>query len=138
MNQPASPPLAPPVKAEPSSGAADRDAVLALINRDAVLALIKRYAQAFEQRNPDALRQIWPTLGNRYAVYTSSFESASSIRMQVQTESVKMSGDGTAATITAQFTEEYTPMRQKPRSVKGRTVFQLAKSNGTWVITDVH
>jgi serine/threonine protein kinase len=137
MNQPASPPLAPSVKAEPSSGAADRDAVLALINRDAVLALIKRYAQAFEQRNPDALRQIWPTLGNRYAVYKSSFESASSIRMQVQTESVKMSGDGTAATITAQFTEEYTPMRQKPRSVKGRTVFQVAKSNGTWVITDV-
>ncbi len=128
LNQPATPSTTPPVKPAPTSGAADNDAVL---------AVIKRYAQAFEQRNPDALHQIWPTMGNRYAGYKSSFESASSIRMQVQTEGVKISGDGTAATVTAQVTQEYTPKGQKPKSVKGRTVFQLAKSNGTWVITDV-
>jgi len=122
LNQPASLPAAPSVKPEPPSGAADSDAVL---------ALIKRYAQAFEQRNPDALRQIWPTMGKRYAGYKSSFDSASSIRMQIQTEGVKMSGDGTAAAVTAQFTEEYTPRGQKPKSVKGQTVFQLAKTTVT-------
>jgi len=128
LNQPVTPPTGPPVKTEPPSGAADSEAIL---------ALIKRYAQAFEQRNPDALRQTWPTMGNRYAGYKSAFESASSIRMQVQTESVKVSGDGATATVTAQVTQVYTPTGQKPKSVKGRTVFQLARSNGTWVITDV-
>jgi serine/threonine protein kinase len=124
-------PLAPPptpVKAEPSSGPADSDAVMALITR---------YAQAFEQRDPNALRQIWPTMGKRYAGYKNSFESASSIRMQVQTEGVKMSADGASAIVTAQVTQEYTPQGQKPRSAKGRSIFQLAKQNGTWAITDV-
>ncbi len=123
LNQP--PPAVPP---PPVSGALDNDAVL---------ALVKRYAQAFEQRNADALQQIWPTMGKLYAGYKTSFESASSIRMQVQTESVKISADGTTATVTAQVTQEYTPQGQKPRSVKGRTIFQFAKSNGSWVITNV-
>jgi serine/threonine protein kinase len=117
-----------PIKPEPSSGAADTDAVM---------ALIKRYAQAFEQRDPNALQQIWPTMGKRYAGYKNSFESASSIRMQVQTEGVKISADGATAIVTAQVAQEYTPQGQKPRSVKGRTIFQLAKRNGTWAITDV-
>jgi hypothetical protein len=127
LNQPP-PPVTTPVKPEVPSGAADSDAVL---------ALVKRYSQAFEQRNPDALHQIWPTMGKLYTGYKNSFESASSIRMQVQTESVKIAADGNTATVTGQFTEEYTPQGQKPRSVKGRTVFQFAKSNGTWVITNV-
>jgi len=126
LNQPP-PPVTPPPS--PSvSGAPDNDAVL---------ALVKRYAQAFEQRNPDALQQIWPTMGKLYAGYKNSFESASLIHMQVQTESVKISADGTTATVTAQVTQEYTPHGQKPRSVKGRTTFQFAKSNGSWVITSV-
>jgi eukaryotic-like serine/threonine-protein kinase len=126
-SQPLPPPVTP-VKPEASSGAGDNDAVL---------ALVKRYSQAFEQRNPAALQQIWPTMGKLYAGYKNSFESASSIRMQVQTESVKIAADGNSATVTGQFTEEYTPHGQKPRSVKGRTVFQFAKSNGVWVITSV-
>jgi serine/threonine protein kinase len=126
LSQP--PPPLTPAKPQVSTAAADNDAVL---------ALVRRYSQAFEQRNPDALQQIWPTMGRLYAGYKNSFESASSIRMQVQTESVNIASDGNTATVTGQFTEEYTPQGQKPRSVKGRTVFQFAKTNGTWVITNV-
>ncbi len=122
------PPPVAPVKPEVSSAAADSDAVL---------ALVKRYSQAFEQRNPNALQQIWPTMGKLYAGYKNAFEKASSIRMQVQTESVKIAADGNTATVTAQVTQEYTPQGEKPKSVKGRTIFQLAKSNGSWVITNV-
>ncbi|MGC1485570.1 MAG: protein kinase [Candidatus Acidiferrum sp.] len=122
------PPPATPVKPEVASGAADNDAVF---------ALIKQYSQAFEQRNPDALRKIWPTMGKLYTGYKNSFEKASAIRMQVQTENVQIGADGNTATVTAQFTEEYTPEGQKPRSVKGRTIFQFAKSNGSWIITNV-
>ncbi len=125
LNQP--PPPATPSKPDVSSTA----------DSDALLVLVKRYSQAFEQRNPDALLQIWPTMGKLYAGYKNSFEKASSIRMQVQTGSVKIAPDGNTATITTQFTEEYTPQGQKPRSVKGQTVFQFAKSNGAWVITSV-
>jgi serine/threonine protein kinase len=116
------------VKPETSSGAADSDAVL---------ALVKRYSEAFQQRNPDALQQIWPTMGKLYAGYKNSFERASSIRMQVQTESVKIGADGNTATVTAQVTQEYTPRGEKPKIAKGRTIFQFAKSNGVWVVTNV-
>ncbi|HEY6387962.1 MAG TPA: protein kinase [Candidatus Acidoferrum sp.] len=126
LNQP--PPTATPVPPPAVSGAVDNDAVL---------ALVKRYAQAFEQRNADALHQIWPNMGNLYTRYKTSFEKASSIRMQVQTESVKIGPDGNTATVTAEVTQEYTPQGEKPKSVKGRTTFQFAKSNGAWVITNV-
>jgi hypothetical protein len=127
LSQPA-PPTVTAVKPEASSGAADSDAVL---------ALVKRYSEAFQQRNPDALQQIWPTIGNLYARYKNSFEKASSIRMQVQTESVKIGADGNTATVTAQVTQEYIPRGEKPKIAKGRTIFQFAKSNGVWVITNV-
>jgi hypothetical protein len=122
------PPTVTVVKPDASSGAADSDAVL---------ALVKRYSEAFEQRNPDVLQQIWPTMGKLYARYKDSFEKAGSIRMQVQTEGVKIAADGNSATVTAQVTQEYTPRGEKPRSVKGRTIFQFAKSNGVWVITNI-
>jgi len=129
LNQPPPlPPVTPPVKPEQPS---------ATPAKDAVLALIKSYEQAYSQRDARALQQIWPTMGNRYAGLKGSFESASSIQMNVQTESVNVAPDGNTATVTAQFTEEYTPKGQKPRSVKGRTIFQFAKSNGAWVITSV-
>ena len=123
LSQPAPPtatPVKPEAKPEASSAAADNDAVL---------LLVKRYSQAFEQRNPNALQQIWPTMGKLYAGYKNSFEKASSIRMQVQTESVKIAADGnTAIAVTGQFTGRNTLHEgQKPRSVKGRTVFQFAK-----------
>ena len=126
LNQP--PPVVTPVPPPPVSGPSDNDAVVALVNR---------YAQAFEQRNADALQQIWPTMGNLYTRYKNSFGKASSIRMQVQTESVKIGPDGNTATVTAEVTQEYTPQGEKPKSVKGRTTFQFAKSNGSWVITSV-
>ena len=126
LNQP--PPVVTPVSPP---------AVSAPVGNDAVLALVKRYAQAFEQRNADALQQIWPNMGNLYTRYKTSFEKASSIRMQVQTESVKIGPDGNTATVTAEVTQEYTPQGEKPKSVKGRTTFQFAKSNGSWVITNV-
>jgi eukaryotic-like serine/threonine-protein kinase len=125
----APPPVpAPPVKPDVSAGTADHDAVL---------SLVKRYSQAYEQRNADALRQIWPNMGRRYAGLKTSFESASSIKMQMQTESVSIAPDGNTATVIAEFAQEFTPQGKKPQNIKIRAVFQFAKSNGSWVILDV-
>jgi serine/threonine protein kinase len=127
LNQPPVTPVQPPPV----------PAVSTPTDSDAVLALVKRYSQAFEQRNPDALRQIWPNIGKRYAGLKTSFESASSIKMQVQTESVSIAPDGNSATVIAQVAQEFTPQGKKTQSIKFRAVFQFAKSNGSWVILDV-
>ena len=86
---------------------------------------------------PDALRQIWPNMGKRYAGLKTSFESASSIKMQLQTENVNIAPDGNTATVIAEFVQEFTPQGKKPQNIKIRDVFQLAKSNGSWIILDV-
>jgi serine/threonine-protein kinase len=128
LNQPPpQPPAPPPVKPEAPASAA----------RDAILALVREYEQAYNQRSADALQQIWPSIGSRYAGLKSSFEKASSIRMRVQTESVTVLPDGATAIVTGQFAEEYTPRGQKAMNVKGKAVFKFAKSNGTWIISDV-
>jgi serine/threonine protein kinase len=127
LNAPPPAPVAP-VKPEVTSATADHDAVV---------ALVKRYSQAYEQRNADALRQIWPNIGKRYTGLKTSFESASSIKMQLQTENVSIDPDGNTATVIAEFAQEFTPQGKKPQNIKIRDVFQLAKSNGSWVILDV-
>jgi len=127
LNAPPPAPVAP-VKPEVIPATADHDAVV---------ALVKRYSQAYEQRNADALRQIWPNIGKRYTGLKTSFESASSIKMQLQTENVSIAPDGNTATVIAEFAQEFTPQGKKPQNIKIRDVFQLAKSNGSWVILDV-
>ena len=54
LNAPPPAPAAPVKPDVPSSATADRDAVL---------APVKRYSQAFEQRDPDALRVISRNMG---------------------------------------------------------------------------
>jgi len=127
LNAPPPAPVAP-VKPEVIPATADHDAVV---------ALVKRYSEAYEQRNADALRQIWPNIGKRYTGLKTSFESASSIKMQLQTENVSIAPDGNTATVIAEFAQEFTPQGKKPQNIKIRDVFQLSKSNGSWIILDV-
>ncbi len=124
-------PVTPPVKSSETVTSAPPD------NDAAVRAVVQRYAQAFERRDANALRQIWPNMGGRYARYKSSFELASSIRMNVAIDSVQISTDEATATITGQVFQEYTPKGAKMNSRNDRAVFHLAKSNGVWVITDI-
>jgi eukaryotic-like serine/threonine-protein kinase len=131
LNQPAIPPAKPPVKPETSS-------VVTVDEASAVRTAIQRYSQAFEQRDANALRKIWPNMGdNRYSGYRASFESASSIRMRINIEGVDLGPDGATAVVKAQVSLEYTPKGAKRNSRTDAEVFRLAKSNGAWIITDV-
>jgi hypothetical protein len=121
------PPVKPPEAVTPP--APDNDA--------AVRAVIQRYAQAFERRDANALRQIWPSMGDRYGRYKASFDMASSIRMNVAVDSVQISSDGASAVVAGQVSQDYTPKGAKANSRSDRAVFHLAKSNGVWVITSV-
>ena len=121
------PPVKPPEAVTPP--APDNDA--------AVRAVIQRYAQAFERRDANALRQIWPSMGDRYGRYKASFDMASSIRMNVAVDSVQIGADGASAVVAGQVSQDYTPKGAKVNSRSDRAVFHLAKSNGVWVITAV-
>jgi len=111
-------------------------------NRDAdiasVRAVIQRYQQAFEQRDADALRQIWPSMGDRYKKYKQNFGAASSIQIQLTIADVKMGTDGASATVLATQTQEYSPKGGgKTMTSKDQAIFNLVKANGTWVITQI-
>jgi hypothetical protein len=129
LNQPVAPP--PPAVAKPdiSSGRALDDA--------AVRDVIKRYGQAFEQRDADALRKIWPGMGKKYEKYKGIFASVAEITYQVNIEKVEVASDNQEATVNALFTEAATVKGKKPQSISDKAVFELRKSDGAWFITNV-
>jgi hypothetical protein len=132
LNQPVVvPEPKPPIKP-------DKPTVAPVDNEAAVRAVIQRYVQAFDQRNADALRQVWPSIGPLYARYKRAFDGASSIQEQMDIESVDFNADGTQAVVKGQMSQDYTPKGDKTKRVKNASIFHLAKLNsGTWVITDV-
>jgi hypothetical protein len=130
---PATPAPPPAAKVEsPVRPAPDNDAD--------VRAVIQRYGQAFEQRDADALRQIWPAMGSKYGRYKQIFDLASSIQEQVTIETILISSGGATAQVKAKVFQSYTPKeaKTKPQQFDRQFVFDLQKtSRGTWVISDV-
>ena len=141
MNKPVTPP--PPVQPPPVANTPVVNAKTETPpNRDAdiasVRAVIQRYQQAFEQRDADALRQIWPSMGDRYKKYKQNFGAASSIQIQLTIADVKMGTDGASATVLATQTQEYSPKGGgKTMTSKDQAIFNLVKANGTWIITQI-
>jgi len=135
LNKPAppvveAPPVAPTKREAPPVSPVESDA--------GVRAVVQRYRQAFEQRDADALRQIWPSMGERYRKFKEGFGAAKSIQMQVEIVEVKMGADGGSATVRAVQTQDYTPKGGgKTMSSKDQTVFYMVKANGKWVITQL-
>lgn len=130
-SQPVATPAPPPVKAEvPPPVKADNDAD--------VRAVIQRYAQAYNQRDALALRQIRPSLSaNAYAALKKSFDSASSIRVQINVQSVEIDPEGATAVVKGEMSLDYAQKGSNGKQRTDATVFHLAKSNGVWLVTDV-
>jgi uncharacterized protein YbaR (Trm112 family) len=130
-------PVTPPVVEPPPVSTTKREVpAISPVEGDAgVRAVVLRYQQAFEQRDADALRQIWPSMGERYKKFKEGFGAARSIQMQVEIVEVKMGADGVSAIVHAVQTQNYTPKSgSKTMSSKDQIVFYMAKSNGNWFI----
>jgi eukaryotic-like serine/threonine-protein kinase len=127
--QPPPPVAKPPAKPETSSPVVNPEV--------AVRAAIQRYAQAFNQRDADALRRVWPNMGPLYARYKTLFQQVSSISMTVDVEKIQFGGDGTTAIVNAQEVQESKMNGYKSGRKQTARTFQLSRSNGAWVITDV-
>src|SRR5260370_23403752 len=102
-----------------------------------VRAVVLRYQHAFEQRDADALRQIWPTMGGQYKKYKDAFGFARSIKLQMEILEVKIGADGASATVRAVVSQDYTPKEGKTKSSKDQTIFHMVKSNGNWLIAQI-
>jgi hypothetical protein len=132
LNQPPPPPVVkpqvPPVQASIS-------------DEDAVRGAVKRYQQALEQRNADAMREIWPSLGKRYDRFKRNFESANALHVQsqieVRIEKLEFSPDKQRATVDATQFQTNTLQGKGPESRQDKARFELTKANGVWVISDV-
>jgi hypothetical protein len=132
LNQPPPPPVVkpqvPPVQANNN-------------DEDAVRNVVKRYQQALEQRNADAMREIWPSLGKRYDRFKRNFESANALHMQsqieVRIEKLEISPDRQRATVDATQFQSNTLQGKGPESRQDKARFELTKANGVWVISDV-
>jgi len=130
LNQPPISPAKPAVRPEtPPVVTEDADA--------GIRAAIRRYSLAFEQKDADALRKIWPNMGDKYSGYRVSFESAQSIRMRVDINKVDLSSDRATAVVTGQVSQDYTPKGSKTRTSRDAVTFHLARANGAWIIMDV-
>jgi protein kinase-like protein len=108
-------------------------------NRDnAVRSAMKLYVDAFERRDVEALRQIWPTLGAQYESFKLWFAKAQTMKMQLRIESIQFDPDGTTATVKAQVAREYTTADEsEPNRLREPESFQLSQIDGSWVITEV-
>jgi hypothetical protein len=136
MNKPSTTP--PAVQPPPVSNAKRETPPPSPVESDAdVRAVVQRYQQAFEHRDADALRRIWPSLGDRYKKYKQIFGAASSIQLQVEIVEVKMGSGGASATVRAVVVQDYTPKGSKTMSSKDQTIFHMIKSNGNWLIEQI-
>ena len=131
---------APPMPPPPATKEAPKEAPVATVSDDAAIrGVIQRFFQSFEQKNPDAIREVWPNIPQkRYDAYKGAFGNVSAIAIQIENETVKINPDGTSATVSVQSQEDETPRSEKrPRRFTPSWTFQLSKRNGNWLINDV-
>jgi hypothetical protein len=131
----APPPTPPPAAKEPP-----KEAPVATVSDEAAIrGVIQRFFQSFEQRNPDAIREVWPNIPKkRYDAYKNAFGNVSAIAIQIGDETVKIGPDGSSATVSVRSQEDETPKSEnKPRRFTPSWTFQLSKRNGNWLINDV-
>jgi eukaryotic-like serine/threonine-protein kinase len=112
-------------------------APIAKTNSEAdIRTLIQQYSDAYTNRDADALRKIWPTMGSKYDKVKANFASATAIREQVNIESIEISPDGSKAMVKGHSNLVFTLGKQS-RENKGTRTFLLSRSNGVWTINDV-
>jgi serine/threonine-protein kinase len=106
----------------------------------AIRAAVQEYSAAFEKRDADALRKIWPYMSSaEYERYRYTFSMADAIRLNWSNIKIEEAPNHATATVTTDVTQKYTPKGSKTAMTKraGHTVFHLVKQNGTWLIKDL-
>jgi serine/threonine protein kinase len=122
----------------PQPSAVSKETQSSAADEGAIRAVIQNFFQSWEQRNPDALRQVWPNIPQRtYGKYKDAWQNLSSIINQITSENVTVLPGGAKATVNVQSRLEETPKgSNKPKTYPQSWVFSLNKVNGNWLISD--
>jgi hypothetical protein len=122
----------------PQPAAVSKETQSSAADEAAIRAVIQNFFQSWEQRNPDALRQVWPSIPQRtYGKYKDAWQNLSSIVNQITSENIKVLPGGAKATVNVQSRLEETPKgSNKPKTYPQSWVFSLNKVNGAWLISD--
>jgi hypothetical protein len=100
-----------------------------------VRAVMNSYRQAYENRNIEQLRQIWPTMSAQEVSNTQqSFRAASAIHMDLQEKSLRVSGDSAQAECRQTMQIVAGGMKQ---TVANSATFSFQRRAGVWVIQNV-
>ncbi|MBV8514115.1 MAG: hypothetical protein JO260_02335 [Acidobacteria bacterium] len=102
-----------------------------------VRSAMQLYVKAFESRDVDALKQIWPSIGAQYEGFKLVFGDAKSIRMHMEIENMKFDPDGMNVVVTVKLLRELTGADSKTLHLNEQENFQLSKLSGSWTITDI-
>jgi serine/threonine protein kinase len=102
-----------------------------------VQAVIHSYVQAFDLKDADALRQVWPNVVAQYDAYKKWFEDASAIRMRLKIETTSTDTASGQATLKGQVNREYTRIGAKTTNSNYSVIFHLTKQNGAWIIDNI-
>jgi serine/threonine protein kinase len=126
LNKPAQPLLPSPAE-------------IAAADDKAIRGVVQSYFNAFQQRNADGLKQLWPTMPQKmYDAYKGSFVQLSSATITPVSWDVKRSPDGATATVSVQSELVEVPKNgSKETRTAAPWAFQLVKRNGAWSLTDV-
>lgn len=111
----------------PAAGPTDKEA----INR-----VVDSYTTAYNQKNADALWKVWPNPPDsaRRGI-AASFSSARTIVVRVTDRSIDV--NGSRATVTGQYSQEYTPKNGSLQRTSGEISIGLEKQGNSWIISSV-
>ncbi len=133
------PPVTPPAVVTPPTLAptvskADRSG-----DERQIQAVLNQYQQAFNERNADMVRAVWPNISKKiYSGYSDLFKAAGAIQMHVTPVSTQFNENTQGATVVASVEQEVTAKGQKKATNRvDRFTFELVRQNGGWVISQV-
>ncbi len=130
---PASP--APPAVARANPGGAP-PAAAPVSDETRVLAALDRYKRAFEERRPDALAEVYPSLTNEQRARLRRDLSAVD-RYAIDFANTQVAVRGETATVTAVVTREMQPRVGGLQKNSTPTVFHFQKIGEDWVIDGI-
>ncbi|PYV41715.1 MAG: hypothetical protein DMG06_16260 [Acidobacteria bacterium] len=106
-------------------------------DRQGVEQILKSYKAAWESKDLDRLKTLWPGLGGgKEKKIKQTFEFSRSIKIDLQPTNIHIAGN--AATVTCQRQDQTVTVKGDKFSSKPfNTTLTLRRAGGTWVIDDV-
>ena len=105
--------------------------------RDAIAGVIDAYVDSYNRKDAQSLWKLWPNSPDKTKrTIEESFQNARAIKVRLTDRRIQSSG--TSATVTAQYSQEYTPRNGSvQKSPESPITIDLTKQGSSWIISIV-